>query len=180
MNHPIIILLNAIEDIIGFVVTVWIYFAQCAIIVLVIVAFIPNITWFVFAQGLADMLVINPAIFVFEFFGSTKEYFDDADSVNGLHAFANMCGMLGSIILGIGIPAAFWFAHIIFGFVAASRFIMTPALMDRWVASEKANAGKVGVFDRNDFYLYTGRTTVDEVYQAEVDATAIATALKNK
>ena len=188
--HPIIIILNAIEDIMNFVVTAWIYLAQCAIIVLIFMAVIPNswiyglfgfnVSWFEFTQGLADIVVIAPAVFVFEFFVGTAEYFRaaaNADGINGLEAFANMCGMLGSIILMLGLPAAFWFMHVMFGFVALARFIMTPELWDRAVAAEKRN-DNIGIFDKNDFYLMTGRTTINEVYNAEVEATAIASALK--
>ena len=180
MQNPIIILLDGIDDIFELIVHTWIFFDIFFVIALIVVLFLPDVSFFEFAQKWADFLVIAPAVFVFEYFDGVAEYFRNAPSVNNLHAFANMCGMLGSIVLMLGLPAAFWFMHVMMAFAALFKMVMSPALIDRQIAAQKRGDNDNAIFDRNDFYLMTGRTTVDEIFKAEVDATAIASALKNK
>ena len=57
---------------------------------------------------------------------------------------------------------------------------MPVVLIDRSIASVNRGDNTNPIFDRNDLYLMTGRTTVDDIFKAEVDATAIASALNNK
>ena len=180
MQNPIIMLLDGIDDIFELIVHTWIFFDIFFVIALIVVICLPNVSFFIFVQDWSDFLVLAPAVAVFEYFDAAAEYFRYAPSVNNFHAFINMCGMLGCIILMFGIPLAFWFMHIMMMFAALYKIVMSPALIDRQIAAQKRGDNDNPIFDRNDFYLMTGRTTVDEIFKAEVDATAIASALKNK
>jgi hypothetical protein len=89
-----------------------------------------------------------------------------------------MVAMLGSIVLMLGLPAFFWFMHLLMAAAAVLKSMPT-ALIDHNIMNQH-RAGEATLFDRNDWYLARGITSVDEIFKAEVEATAIASELKRK
>jgi len=115
---------------------------------------------------------------MFNYFSASADYFRAASSVNGLHAFANLFAMLGCVVLMLGIPLLFAFLQVLVIGAALFSMLMPSELIERNIAAEKNGGKEPQMFDRNDYYILTGRTTVDDVFKAEVEATAIAEALK--
>jgi len=178
LEEYIMNIFETLSKIAGLVIKGWIYLIQCAVILFVVLLFVPGVSVWEWAQGLANITIIMPAAFMFEYFQGAAEYFRNAESVNGIHAFSNMFLMLGSIVLMLGLPAFFWFMHLLMAAAAVLKSMPT-AVMDYNIMNQH-RAGDASMFDRNDWYLGRGLTSVDAIFKAEVEATAIASELKRK
>jgi len=136
---------------------------------LVIVLFIPGIVWFDHAWMLVQYIIVYPSGHIFDFFVSSQDFFKDkiTDDTNPLEDFTFLLLWLSCIGLTLVMPVAYW-AFALFTFVVGV-FGIFPALM---------NIPSMGPEGENIWHLVNGRTTVDETFAAEVQANAIASALK--
>jgi len=162
--------LNIISDIVDLIVKLCALGVQLLAIWLVVALFIPSIAWFDHVYNIVVYLFIQPAWFIFELFDGFKESIlaSDFGGENPIANFAYLLGMLGSIALALALPLAYWFSSAFFVF-----YVLTLGMKVKPVGE-----GIDSPAMKNWMHLFNGRTTVDELYAAEVQANAIAEAIK--
>jgi hypothetical protein len=118
---------------------------------------------------LFQYIIVYPSGYIFDFFVNYQDFFKDkiTDDANPIETFAFFFLWISCIGLTLAAPVAYW-AFTFFTSVIG-LFGIFPALM---------NFPSMGPEGENIWHLVNGRTTVDETFAAEVEANAIASALK--
>ena len=154
----------------GLILKFWLIGIQLLVIWFIVAAFIPGIAWADHVYGVLHTLLVEPATTMFYFFNEIADSFrySNWDDNNPIEDFLGLLGWLGSIGLGLVVPLGYWLMWLLMAFVAVLDFMPN-------------NAGNGDVFDEeaeNLWHLVNARTTVQDTFDAEVEANAIASALK--
>ena len=177
--NPIRIIYSIIDEATDLIVRFWLILAQLLIIWSVIaipVSFlIEGFNWFNHIWWLVSNLIWNPAIAMFNFFSTHAEMLRtgaDWSSHNPIQDFVYILLFLGGIGLAFGSMLAFWF---MWGYTFLMGYIY---LLPMSVQANMAYAPNNSVEGMNTWHLLSGRTTIQDTFDAEVQANAIASALK--
>lgn len=148
---------------------IWKLGIQLLLLWFVVALFMPGINWYDHVYNIMVNILGYPAGIVFEFFMDSYQQILAAnwDNHNPLQDFVYLFGFLGCIALGLTLPLVYWYTWIMVTYVAITEVV--PIIN---------NISTGNAMDNNLFYIFTGRTTVKETFEAEVIANAIAEKLK--
>ena len=147
---------------------IWKFGIQLLILWFIVALFMPGIAWYDHVYNIMVNILGYPAGVVFSFFTECYKEILAAnwDNNNPIQDFVWLLGVIGSIALSLAIPMAYWFTWIMVTYVAITEIV--PAI----------NRIPTATTDGNLFYIVTGRTTVQNTFDAEVIANAVSDKIK--
>ncbi len=160
----------SIWKIVGSVLVVWVF----------ITIFLPNINFFEHIEWLMTVVIVDPTLYLFESFSGIAEYI----LVNHVQVEENpvklafyLLGWLGFVGLSLIIMPLMYFGWFVFTYMGFGNLLSGKTKAQFYAMS--AGGDSSGVLE-NLSHIFRGHTTVQKVYDADVQANAIADALKNK
>lgn len=171
-------------DVYGFILTtffvVWLYVCSGLIIWLVIALFLPDINFLEHITMLMNVIIIDPALVVFNYFYESAETIRVAyliPETNGIMKTTYLLFWL--FLIGISLVCAplIWFGWMVFTYFGFVCLLSgeAQALFMGVSMSVKGSASS-----RNLNHLFMGRTSYAEIYDADVKANAIVEAFERK
>jgi len=149
---------------------IWITGIQLLLLWFVVALFMPGIAWYDHVYNIMVNILGYPAGVVFNFF--TESYKEilaaNWDNNNPIQDFVWLMGVLGCIALSLAIPMVYWFTWIMLTYGAIVG--IAPAINNISLPESS--------LDGNMFHIITGRTTVQQTFDAEVIANAVSDKLK--
>ncbi len=164
------LIISLFSDITSLIVKFWMLGIQLLVMWLIIALFVPGISWFDHTYSIITYLFIYPASFVFDLFIGYKEVLlaGDMGGSNPLANFVHLLLFLGCIALSLALPVVYWFSWALMSFIVLTSNIKIAPVGEGITSPEM----------KNNLHLLNGRTSIDELYAADVQANAIASALK--
>ena len=169
-----------IYDVYGFILTtffrLWLLVCSCLIIWLIIALFLPSINYLEHVTMLMNVVIIDPVFVI-------KDYFyESAETIRVVYLIPETSGILKSVyvlfwlfLIGLTLICmpVIWFGWMVFtyfGFVC----LLTGEAQAMFMGASMAIKGNAS--SRNISHLFMGRTSFEEVYDADVKANAIVEA----
>ena len=173
-----------IYDVYGFILIkffqLWSLVCSCLIIWLLIALFLPSINYLEHITMLMNVIIIDPVFVMFNYF------YESAETIRVAYLIPETNGILMSVyvlfwlfLIGLSLLCMplIWFGWIVFsyfGFV----FLLTGDAQAMFMGASMAVKGNAS--SRNISHLFMGRTSLAEVYDADVKANSIVEAFNRK
>lgn len=173
-----------IYDVYGFILIkffqLWSIVCSCIIIWLLIALFLPGINYLEHITMLMNVIIIDPVFVVFNYF------YESAETIRVAYLIPETTGILMSVyvlfwlfLIGLSLICMplIWFGWMVFtyfGFVC----LLTGEAQALFMGASMATKGNAS--SRNISHLVMGRTSLAEVYDADVKANAIVEAFNRK
>ncbi len=162
------------------ILRVWSIVGSALVAWILIAIFLPGISFFEHVEWLLTVVVVNPALFLFESFSGIAEYilvnYVQVEE-NPVKLALSLLGWLGFVGLSLIIMPAIYFGWVVFSYMGFANLLSgkTKAQFMSMTAG-----GSVSGSMENLSHIFRGHTTVQKVYDADVQANSIADAIKNK